>query len=160
MTRKPLFISVLVFSLLLFSGCRPNPASLIAAVKADNTEDARKLIEKGADANSRESPGGWSVLHYAARNGNAEIVQALLNAGANPNYSGTMERQTGSAVSLRPLLLAQATLDLVNQLQPSETEANLRKYGLDDPTLLKRMKEPKAAERYRKVVELLAKVTK
>jgi hypothetical protein len=39
-------------------------------------------------------------------------------------------------------------------------EAKLRENGLDDPALLKSTKDPKAAERYQKVVDLLAKVTK
>ncbi len=132
----------------------------MTAVKADNTADALKLIEKGADANSRTSPSGWSVLHYAARNGNVEIVQALLKAGADPNYSGTMEGQTGSVVSLRPLILARATLDLVKQIPASSMEETLHQIGLDDPALLKSLKDPTAADRYQKVVDALAAVTK
>lgn len=131
----------------------------MAAVKADNTAEVKKLIEKGADVNSRTSPTGWSVLHYAARNGNAEIVQALLNAGADPNYSGAVEGQTGSVISLKPLVIARATLDLVRQIPASRMEETLRQNGLDDPALVKSMKDPKAADRYQMVVEALAKVT-
>lgn len=148
---------VLLFPLF---GCKPNPASLMAAVKADNTEEARRLIGKGADANSRTSPNGWSALHYAARNGNVEIVQLLLNAGADPNYSGTMEGQTGSAIALKPLVLAQVSLDLVGQIPAAQMEEKLRQNGLDDPALLKSMKDPTAADRYQKVVDALSKVTK
>lgn len=129
------------------------------AVRADNTEEAKKLIQKGADANSRTTPTGWSVLHYAARNGNVEIVQALLNAGADPNFSGTMEGQKGSAISLKPLVLAKVSLDLVNQIPPARIEETLRQNGLDDPALVKSMKDPTAIERYQKVVDLLTKVT-
>ena len=64
------FLALLIFPL---SGCKPDPASLMKAVRADNTEEAKKLIQKGADANSRTTPTGWSVLHYAARNGNVEV---------------------------------------------------------------------------------------
>jgi len=129
------------------------------AIRADNTEEAKKLIQKGADANSRTTPSGWSVLHYAARNGNVEMVQALLSAGADPNYSGTMEGQTGSAISLKPLVLAKVSLDLVSQIPASRMEETLRQNGLDDPALLKSMKDPTAADRYQKVVDALAKVT-
>jgi len=132
----------------------------MAAVKSDNTAEAKKLIEKGAGANSRTSATGWSALHYAARNGNAEIVQALLAAGADPNYSGAMEGQTGSVISLKPLVIARATLDLVNQIPASHIEETLRQNGLDDPALVKSMKDPTAADRYQKVVDALAKVTK
>lgn len=159
MKFRPLFLFVFVVLIISISGCKPNPAALMTAVKADNTEEARKLIEKGADPNSRTSPTGWSALHYAARNGNVEIVGLLLKAGANPNYSGTMEGQTGTVVSLRPLLLAQATLDLVKQIPASEMDETLHQIGLDDPALLKSMKDPGAPDRYQKVVDALAPVT-
>jgi len=135
-------------------------ASLIKAVRSDNTELAKKLIKLGADVNSRTSANGWSALHYAVRNGNAEIVQLLLNAGADPNCQGTMEGQKDSVVSLRPLVLAQAALDLVSQVPPSNIEETLRQSGLDDPALLKSMKDPKATDRYRKVVDVLTSVSK
>jgi len=132
----------------------------MTAVKADNTADTKALIGKGADANSRTSPTGWSALHYAARNGNVEEVQLLLNAGADPNFSGTMEGQTSNVVSLKPLVLAQASLDLVGQVPASSMDATLHQIGLDDPALLKSLKDPTAADRYKKVVDLLTKVTK
>ena len=159
MKWKQLFLVVLALSLLPISGCKPSSESLMTAVKADNTEEAKSLIGKGADANSRTSPNGWSALHYAARNGNVEIVQALLNAGADPNYSGSMDGQASSAQS-KPLSLARGMLDVVSVFQPSEMEAKLRANGLDDPALLKSAKDPMAADRYQKVVEALAKVTK
>jgi ankyrin repeat protein len=132
----------------------------MTAVKANNTEEARKLIEKGADANSRTSPIGWSALHYAARNGNVEIIQLLLKAGADPNYAGTMEGQTGSAVAMRPLALARASLDLISQVPASQMAATLHQIGLDDPALVKSLQDPTASDRYRKVVNILTNVTK
>jgi ankyrin repeat protein len=160
MRWKPLLSFVFALSFLVISGCKPDQATLMTAVKADKTEDAKKLIAKGADANSRTSPTGWSALHYAARNGNVEVVQSLLNAGADPNYSGTMEGQTGPVVSMKPLVLAQATLDLVKQIPAANMEDTLRQIGLNDPALLKSMKDPSAADRYQKIVDLLTKVTK
>ncbi len=159
MKWKPVFQLLLVLSLLPMAGCKPDSVSLMTAVKADNTADAKSLIGKGADANSRTSPNGWSALHYAARNGNVEIVQALLNAGADANYAGSMDGKANSAMS-KPLALAQGMLDVVTVVQPSEMEAKLRANGLDDPALVKSATDPKAAERYQKVVELLRAVTK
>jgi len=159
MRYKQFLLFALTFLIFPISGCKPDPTSLMKAVRADNTEEAKKLIQKGADANSRTTPSGWSVLHYAARNGNIEIVQALLSAGADPNYSGTMEGQTGSAISLKPLVLAKVSLDLVSQIPAARMEETLHQNGLDDPALLKSMKDPKAADRYEKVVEALTKVT-
>jgi hypothetical protein len=160
MKYRPLFLFALVLSLLPISGCKPTPASLMTAVKADNTEETAKLLKKGADANSRTSPNGWSALHYAAMNGNVEIVQALLKAGADANYAGARDGQANSAVALKPMSLALGMLDVVSQVQAAEMEATLRQGGLDDPALLKSAKDPKAADRYRKVVDALAEVTK
>jgi len=160
MRYRPFFLFALLLLLFPVSGCKPTPASLMAAVKADNTEEAKKLIQKGADANSRVSPTGWSALHYAARNGNVEIVQLLLNAGADPNYTGALEGQTSSVISLKPLVIARANLDLIGQIPPSRMEDTLRQNGLDDPALLKSMADPKAADRYQQVVDALQKVTK
>ena len=155
------FFSLLAVAFLLFPilGCKPDPASLMSAVKADNTADAKKLLGKGADANCRTSATGWSALHYAARNGNVELVQALLSAGADPNYAGAMEGQTGSIISLKPVVIARANLDLVSQIPASSMEATLRQNGLNDPALVKSMKDPAAADRYQKVVDALTKVT-
>ena len=170
--RLPLLLA-LMLSIFFITGWRPNvprfgtkpnvetmQTSLMSAVKADNTEEAIRLIKMGADANCRTSANGWSALHFAVRNGNVKIVEALMQAGADPNYTGTMEGQTGNIVSEKPLQIAQAALDLVYQVPPPSIEETLRRGGLDDPALIKSMKDPKAANRYQKVVEALAKVTK
>jgi hypothetical protein len=168
--KLPLLLAI-VLSIVFITGWRPNVplfgpkpdvetlrTSLMSAVKADNTAEAIRLIKLGADANSRTSANGWSALHFAVRNGNVEIVEALVQAGADPSYTGTMEGQTSPVVSEKPLEIAQAALDLVNQIPPSSIEETLRQGGLDDPALVKSMKDPKAADRYLKVVEALSNV--
>jgi hypothetical protein len=160
MRYKSLIVFAVALSLISATGCKPSPESLMAAVKADNTAEAVKLIGKGADANSRISPNGWSALHYAARNGNVEIVKTLLKAGADPNYAGTIDGKANSALALKPYSLALGMLDVVCEIKPSEIEAELRKNGLDDPVLLKSAKDPKAVEHYQDVVGLLINITK
>jgi hypothetical protein len=160
MKNNPLFLFILMVSLFSITGCKPDSAALMTAVKADNTAEIKGLLGKGADANSRTSPNGWSALHYAARNGNIEVIQALLNAGADPNYSGNMNGQANSAAAVLPLSLAQGMLEVVTQIQPAEMEATLRQNGLDDPALLKSTKDPNAVDRYEKAVIMLTKVTK
>ena len=160
MKNKLLFLLVLALTFIPITGCKHDPSLLMPAVKADNTAEAVRLIEKGADANSRTSANGWSALHYAAMNGNVEIVQALLKAGADANYAGAKDGQASTAKALKPLSLAQGMLDVVTQIQGPLIEANLRESGLDDPALLKSATDPKAADRYQKVVDLLTKATK
>jgi hypothetical protein len=134
--------------------------SLIKAVRTDNIELTKKLLKLGADANSRTSANGWSALHYAVRNGDSELVQLLIKAGADPNCLGTMEGQKGSTVSVRPLILAQAALDLVSQVPPEDIEQTLHRSGLDEPALVKSMKDPNATDRYRKVIDVLTKAAR
>jgi ankyrin repeat protein len=159
MRLKPLFLFALVLSLISITGCKSDPPSLMPAVKADNTAEVITLIGKGADVNSRTSPKGWSALHYAAMNGNVEIVQALLKAGADPNYAGTKDGQATTAARM-PLDLAQGMMNVVNEIQPNDREAELRKNGLDDPVLIKSAKDPNAVDRYEKIVVLLIKSMK
>jgi ankyrin repeat protein len=158
MKIKLFILSVLVLSLIPLTGCKPNPAELMTAIKADKTADALKLIGKGADANVRNSPTGWSALHFAARNGNVDEVQSLLSAGADANYAATMDGKAGSPV--KPLALAQIMLEVITQVQSTQIEANLRESGVDDPALLKSATDPNASSRYQKVVDLLTKATK
>ncbi len=159
MRCRPLLFIVLTISLFSTTGCKPSPESLMTAVKADNTAEAINLIGKGVDPNIRTSPKGWSVLHYAAMNGNVEIVQALLKVGADPNYAGTKDGQGSSAARL-PLDLAQGMQNVVSGIQPAEIEATLRANGLDDPVLLKSAKDPNAEDRYEKIIVLLIKSMK
>ena len=145
MRCRLLLLFVLALSLISVAGCKSDPTSLMTAVRADNTAEAIKLIGKGADANSRTSPNGWSALHYAAMNGNAEIVKALLKA----------------VLALKPYSLALGMLDVVCEYnQPSDREAKLREAGLDDPVLLKNVKDSKVVEHYQDVVGLLINITK
>lgn len=53
-----------------------------AAMRGD-VEGVRTLLKQGVDVNAAR-PDGMSALHWAAERGNAEMVEILLYAGANP----------------------------------------------------------------------------
>jgi ankyrin repeat protein len=164
MTGKFVFLLAVTTSLVSVTGgmfgSSTSQPSLLAAVRADDTAVVRKLIEDGANVNCRTSSEGWSALHYAVRNGNPEVVQLLLKAGADANSYGVMEGQQGTVVSVRPIALAEAALDLMKSVPSESIEATLRQGGLDDPAVVKSMTDPAAANRYGKIVEELASASK
>nr|KAF6316505.1 ribonuclease L [Pipistrellus kuhlii] len=57
---------------------------LIEAVKKDDMEQVKQLLEGGADVNFQEEEGGWSPLHNAVQMNNEDMVDLLLRSGANP----------------------------------------------------------------------------
>ena len=52
----------------------------------------RVLVDKGADLNIKRNPDGWTVLHLSAMFGKADIVQCLLEAGADPSIRDTLDK--------------------------------------------------------------------
>lgn len=54
---------------------------LIVAAYEDDTQEARRLIEAGADVNAREG----CALIYATSNNNIELTRMLIEAGADVN---------------------------------------------------------------------------
>jgi ankyrin repeat protein len=61
------------------------PQSLHAVVAKGDFENARKLIEQGADIEAKDPGTGASVLHYAVMRGNPDILQFLLGRGVDVN---------------------------------------------------------------------------
>ena len=87
---------------------------LTIAVEMENIPIARRLIEAGADVNAHNEPQiGDTALHRAAANGTLEMVELLLEAGANPTIKGWMwltpldnvrERKRGDGPRIHELL--------------------------------------------------------
>jgi hypothetical protein len=63
-------------------------AELGKAIEANKTNEVTALLKQGADANARWGEGEFqqAVLMRAVMRGSAEMVAALLKAGANPEY--------------------------------------------------------------------------
>lgn len=84
---------------------------LIVAVLADDLEEVKMLISKGKRVNVKDrNYDGNSPLHFAVENGNLEITEVLLNAGAKIDYKNSDKRT--------PLMMLDedATPELVNLL--------------------------------------------
>jgi ankyrin repeat protein len=76
--RFSFLIAVVVVSLVNAAG----PAPVADAAMAKDREAVKTLLKNGADANAAQGD-GMTALHWASRNGDAELVQMLLFAGAN-----------------------------------------------------------------------------
>src|SRR5438105_6389323 len=95
-------------------------APLVDAVKAGDRTAALALIEKRADVNAPE-PDGTTALHWAAHNGDVELVDRLIKAGAKVNakndYGATPMSEAAVAASadlLERLLEAGADVESPN----------------------------------------------
>ncbi|MGE0446454.1 MAG: ankyrin repeat domain-containing protein [Vicinamibacterales bacterium] len=76
---------------LLTAGANPTLAHpegetpLMAAARSGKVEAVRLLLARGADVNETDEYQEQSALMWAASEGHLNVVQALLEAGANPN---------------------------------------------------------------------------
>ena len=91
MSRALVQLFALTVMALCLCGCSRN-AMLSAAEKGDVKKVKRLLAKEPALADACEYLAqGRSAIHLAAQNGHAEVVAALLEAGARTNYSHLME---------------------------------------------------------------------
>jgi ankyrin repeat protein len=79
-------LSAAITALLAATAWQTASATLAAAARDADVDEARKLIAAGADVNATESD-GTSPLLWAAHQGSPELVQLLLKAGADPNVA-------------------------------------------------------------------------
>lgn len=79
---------------LLQGGANPSLAHpegetpLMAAARAGSVPAVRALLTRGADVNAAENFQKTSALMWAAGEGHVEVVDLLLEAGANPDHQG------------------------------------------------------------------------
>lgn len=64
-------------------GRTPLHLAIIATASTGRTETIATLLRFGADPNASE--GGWTPLHFAARDGHVNAIPVLLEAGAKPD---------------------------------------------------------------------------
>ncbi len=93
---------------------------MLTAREGDNSPRVRTLLDAGADANATNRR-GHAVLLYSAAVGDAESVQALIEAGAQVDWNNSMGGETwtplmyaargGHKVTVRLLLEANADVN-------------------------------------------------
>jgi ankyrin repeat protein len=86
------------------------PAPVADAAMAKDTEAVKALLKQGADVNAAQGD-GMTALHWAAREGDLEMTQMLLFAGANVKATTRLGGYT-------PLMMAaaQGSADVVKAL--------------------------------------------
>ncbi len=71
--------------LMLAVGCRAEPdLPLTAAAAQGDTSQVQQLLAQGVDVNATDGQ-GWNALMWAARFGHSRTLNALLDAGADPD---------------------------------------------------------------------------
>lgn len=93
-------------------------------------------------------------LFEAAKQGNASAVKELISAGADPNDVYTSPGQSGTRISLKPLVVAQANLSLAQSLSEGAP------FHLEDPADDRRLRDPNAVHNYEAVIQILQPLTK
>ena len=114
----------------MLCGCSVAPVSVITehdlrtplekAAQAGNAAEVRRLLHSGADPNDREGVFGAPLNAAAIRPHNAEVIAALLAAGANPNGRG----REGNKSWAPPLYHAAVYSDVENTRMLLEAGAN------------------------------------
>jgi len=128
--------------------------ALSCAVRLDAVDDARRLLEAGANADFCEDKHDPTLLHQAAQSGASELAALLIAHGANLEELGTDE--DGICGSALVAAAAQGHAETVQLLLDSGADPNAIGYGasFEGPAL-----KFAAAAGHPKVVEILAPVT-
>jgi ankyrin repeat protein len=74
-----------IVALLLDAGSDPQKA-LFCAIADDKIEMIDLILERGGEINAREE-GGWTAIHWAARNGAMAALRMLLKRGCDVNIT-------------------------------------------------------------------------
>ena len=77
-----IFCLIAIFALSSITAAAQNSAVVADAAMQRNSAKIRDLLKQGADVNAAQGD-GMTALHWAASNGDAELAQMLLFAGAN-----------------------------------------------------------------------------
>jgi ankyrin repeat protein len=113
--NKTRFLALVLSAALGSSIAASGPSDIADAAQARNAAAVKELLKKGADVNAAQGD-GMTALHWAAVNGDAEVAQMLLYAGANVGAKTRiggytplhLAAQVGNAAVIAPLVAAGA----------------------------------------------------
>ncbi|KAL8222423.1 UNVERIFIED_CONTAM: hypothetical protein K2H54_075969 [Gekko kuhli] len=82
---------------------RELPERLREAAALGDVEEVQRLVEAGADVNSRNEINGWTCLHWASKRNHARVVSYLLGAGADKEILTVREETPAQLTSKREI---------------------------------------------------------
>ncbi|MEP6717604.1 MAG: ankyrin repeat domain-containing protein [bacterium] len=101
---------------------------MIKAAQEDNLQEVQELLP-GRDVNLRDKRSGTTALEHAVRNGNREMVQLFLSAGADVN------NRDGGGQTVLMMLGEEATADLVWDLINAGAKVNQKDNEKNTPLI-------------------------
>src|SRR5262245_40930854 len=109
------FLALILSAALTASISAAGPSDIADAAQQKNAAAVKKLLKDGADVNASQGD-GMTALHWAALNGDAELAQMLLYAGANVGAKTRiggytplhLAAQVGNAAVIAPLVASGA----------------------------------------------------
>ena len=113
--NKARFFALVLSAALTAPLSASGPSDIADAAQAKNAAAVKELLKKGADVNAAQGD-GMTALHWAALNGDADVAQMLLYAGANVGAKTRiggytplhLAAQIGNASVIAPLVAAGA----------------------------------------------------
>src|SRR5262245_19920404 len=113
--RKAKFLALILSAALTSSVIASGPSDIANAAQSKDAAAVKKLLKEGADVNASQGD-GMTALHWAALNGDAEMAQMLLYAGANVGAKTRLggytplhlAAQVGNAAVIAPLVASGA----------------------------------------------------
>ena len=118
--NKAKLLALLLAAVLSTSIAASGQADIADAAQNRNAVAVKKLLKDGVDVNAAQGD-GMTALHWAALNGDVEIAQMLLYAGANVGAKTRLggytplhlAAQVGNAAVIAPLIASGASVTVV-----------------------------------------------
>jgi len=120
-TVFPAAVSVIIIAAIALVACAGNTSEeLVLATKAGDIKTVKKLLGGGADVNAKDNKHHASLLMWAAHEGHTEVMNLLIQKGANIDTKKTtgetalwFAAQKGQLESLRILVHHDADVNVV-----------------------------------------------
>ena len=100
---------------------------IVNAAYKNDAATVKQLLRTGADVNARDKATGTLALNYAVSNGNSEMVQVLITAGAKADARSSSGRTALMELS------EQSSADIVRSLVAVRADVNAKDDGGDSP---------------------------